>query len=120
MMWFGFLVLYDLLGMQQATRVCHVLPDNSVNSSCPFQTCATLSEYRGNDFMFTESDIEYHFLPGEYQVSTEMIIAFVENVSFHGIVGDSLPPVVLKFHPSLSQPIVIVTCKNVTISNIIF
>ena len=49
-----------------------------------------------------------------------MIIAFVENVSFHGIVGDSLPPVVLKFHPNLSQPIVIVTCKNVTISNIIF
>ena len=51
MMWFGFLVLYDFLGMQQATGVCHVLPDNSVNSSCPFQTCATLSECCGNDLM---------------------------------------------------------------------
>jgi len=115
----GCLVLYILQGICATT--VYVIPDDLVNnSSCPFQPCATLSEVCGDHCMLTESNIEYLFLPGEYRVTTEIVIAYADNVSFHGIAGDSLPPVVVKFHSSLSQPILITTCNYVSISNIIF
>ena len=105
MKWFAFLAVY-IFSCTHGSSIFYVLPDNSTSSSCPFQPCAKLSEYLNDDFdlMFVLSDLEFHFLPGEYQV-TEIFIEYVYNFSFHGIVGDSLPPVVLKFHSNVSEPI---------------
>jgi len=55
-----------------ATKIFYVLLDNSSHTSCPSQPCATLSEYLldNNDTLPVESNVEYHFLPGEQHLPT--------------------------------------------------
>ena len=80
-----------------ATEILYVLPDNSTNAvSCPSQTCATLSQYVLDDGTLpVESNVEYHFLPGEHHVPANMILRNLHNFSITGIFSNLSLPVVL-------------------------
>ena len=69
MEWIRFLVLpVCVLSCAYATRVYYVLPDNSTNSSCPLQPCATLSKYLSDGLMSAVSNIEYRNLDRNFVV----------------------------------------------------
>ena len=67
-------------------QIFYVLPDNSTNSSCLFQPCATLSQYLldNNGSLPVVSNVEYHFLPGEHHVPTGMFLRYLHNVTMTG------------------------------------
>ena len=99
-------------------QVFYVLPDNPINTNCPSQPCATLSQYLYNDTLPVVSNVEYHFLPGEHRVPTNMILQNLHNFLIIGsqsfilsstvIIGDSQS--YLKF----------VNSVNVTVNNVAF
>ena len=94
------LQLFTLLAVQlllsEATRISYVLPDNSTNVSCPFQPCATLSEYLlDNGTLPVVSNVQYYFLPGEHHIPANMLLQDLCNFSMIGTVKESPPPVVL-------------------------
>ena len=79
-----------------ATRILYVLPDNSTNASCPYQPCATLSEYLlDNGTLPVVSNVQYYFLPGEHHVPANMLLQDLCNFSIIGTVKESPLPVVL-------------------------
>ena len=65
-----------------ATKVYYVLPDNISPVHYPSQPCAQYLQ--DNSTLSFVSDVEYHFLPGEHQVTTNMMIQGVENLSLSG------------------------------------
>ena len=67
-------------------QIFYVLPDNSTNTSCLFQPCATLSQYLldNNGSLPVVSNVEYHFLPGEHYVPTDMFLQHLHNVTMTG------------------------------------
>ena len=101
-------------------QVFYVLPDNSTNTICSFQACATLSQYmlHNDGSLPVVSNVVYHFLPGEHRVPTNMTLQNLHNFMIIGsqsfilsstvIIGDSQSYV--KFLDSV----------NVTINNIAF
>ena len=94
--------------MSTATEIMYVLPDNSTNAaSCPSQPCATLSQYLlDNGTLPVVSNVEYHFLPGEYHVPANMILKGLHNFSIIGMF-------------SSSSPVVLVGCSQVYVIEII-
>ena len=73
-------LLLQLFSVYAASyQVFYVLPDNSTNASCSTQSCATLSQYYSdnNGSLPVLSNVEYHFLLGEYHIN--------EQVKFHGL-----------------------------------
>ena len=65
-----------------ATRVFYVLPDNSTNVNCPFQPCATLSQYLlDNSTLPVVLNVQYSFLPGEHHVPASMVLQNLHNFS---------------------------------------
>ena len=103
-----------------STEILYVLPDNSTNSSCLTQPCATLSQYLlDNGTLSVVSNVEYHFLPGEHHVPANMTLQNLYNFSIIGNVSETSPPVVLV---GCSQPYVIVITNShfVNINNVMF
>ena len=79
-----------------ANKILYVLPDNSTNTSCTHQPCATLSQYLLDDGTLPDvENVEYHFLPGEHQIPANMVLENLHNFSIVGIVGKSSLQVVL-------------------------
>ena len=64
-----------------AQQVFYVSPDNSTSTSCPFQPCATLSQYMldNNGSLPVVLNVEYHFLPGEHYIPTNMTLQYLHN-----------------------------------------
>ena len=101
-------------------HIFHVLPDNSTNASCSFQPCATLSQYvlDNNGSLPVVSNVEYHFLPGEHRVPTNMTLQYLHNVTFTGISSNEALSTV--FFVYLREYIEISNSVNFTISNVLF
>ena len=119
-----FLVLIYLLGNavweSTANKILYVMPDNSTNTSCTSQPCAILSQYLLDDGSLRDvENVEYHFLPGEHQVPTNIVIKNLHNFSIIGIVHKSSLQTVLVscFH---SYVLKIYTSHYVTIRNVMF
>ena len=104
-----------------ATEILYVLPDNSTDAvSCPSQPCATLSQYL-NDTLPVVSNVEYHFLPGEHHVPTNMTLQDLHNFSIIGTVGKPSPLAVLVLVDCPQSFIInIIDSYNVTIANVMF
>ena len=100
-------------------EVFYVSPDNSTNTSCSFKPCATLSQYLldNNGSLPVVSNVEYHFLPGEHHVPTNMTLQYLHNftitTSFNGVWS-----AMLFIH--LQSDLIISDSINLTISNIMF
>ena len=121
MSWFHLVVILVIqLWISEATRILHVLPDNLTNATCPFQPCATLSEYLlDNGTLPVVSNVQYYFLPGEHHVPANMLLQNLCNFSIIGTVKESPPPVVL-VGCLQSYVINIINSYNVTIANVVF
>ena len=80
--------------LSNATQIFSVLPNNPTNVSCPSQPCATLDQYLlDNGTLPVVSNVEYHFLPGEHAVPTNIQIKNAHNFT---LVGDiSADPLVV-------------------------
>ena len=78
-------------------QVFYVSPDNSTNTSCPFQPCATLSQYLldNNGSLPVVSNVEYHFLPGEHHLPTNMTLQYLHNFTMTGSSSYEVSPAVL-------------------------
>jgi len=98
-----------------ATTVYNVLPDNISPVHCPSQPCATLSQYlKDNSTISFVSDVEYHFLPGEYLVTTNIIIHHVKNFILSG--NKRTSPSLLECHSGVF--ISVEFSNNVTITGV--
>ena len=103
------------------TEVFYILPDNPTNVHCPSQPCATLSQYLldNNGTLPVASNVEYHFLPGEHQVTTNVTLKHLNNFTLCGEFTDNSSPVMLVFcsHKSF---LYITNSFKVKIANITF
>ena len=101
-------------------QVFYVSPDNSTNPSCSSQPCATLSQYLldNNGSLPVVSDVEYHFLPGEHHVPTNMTLQNLHNFLITGSQSFILSPTVI-IGDSRSY-VKIVDSADVIINNIAF
>ena len=98
-------------------EVFYVSSDNSTNTSCPFQPCATFSQYLldNNGSLPVLIYAEYHFLPGEHHVPTNMTLQGLFNVT---ILGSTLSPT--KFIGDFQSYLKVVDSLYVTIKNVVF
>ena len=121
MKWYKILILVTTqICTSIAAEVLYVSPDNSNNDSCPFQPCATLSQYLlDNGTLPVVSNVEYHFLPGEHHVPANMTLINLHNFSLIGTVNNSSSPVEL-VGCSRSYIIRIINSYSVTIANVMF
>jgi len=101
-------------------QVLYVLPDNSSNTSCPSQPCATLSQYLldNNGTLPVVSTVEYHFLPGEHHLSCILMIENAFNFSMLAYAYTTSSPAVIMCSPV--SHVVILHSSNVTIESFIF
>ena len=101
-------------------RVFYVLPNNSTNTSCPFESCATLSQYLldNNGSLPIVSNVEYHFLPGEYHIRANITLKYLHNFTITGISSYKVSPAVLFI--DVQAHIEIGNSVNVIISNVVF
>ena len=105
-----------------STEILYVVPDNSTNTSCPSQPCATLSQYYSldNGTLPVESNVEYHFLLREHQVPANMILQNLHNFSIIGTISKPSPLAVLVLVDCPQSYIInIIDSYNVTIANVI-
>ena len=100
-------------------EVFYVSPDNSTNTSCSFQPCATLSQYLldNNGSLPVVSNVEYHFLPGEHHVPTNMTLQYLHNFTITTSFNE-VWSAILFIH--LQSDLIISDSINLTISNITF
>ena len=103
-----------------AKQVFYVSPDNSTNTSCLFQPCATLSQYLldNNGLLPVVSNVEYHFLPGEHHVPTNMTLQYLHNFTISGCHDSTLTLTVII--GGLKSFIRILDSEDVTIKSVIF
>ena len=101
-------------------QIFYVSPDNSTDTSCLFQPCATLSQYLldNNGSLPVVSNVEYHFLPGEHHLPTNMTLHYLHNFTMTGSCYSKVSPAVLFFN--LQVYVEIGSSFNVTISNVVF
>jgi len=92
----------------------YVIPDNISPAHCPSQPCATLSQYlQKNSALSFVSDVEYHFLPGEHFVTSDILIQHVSKFVFSGS-AETIPS--LKCHTGVF--IMIYSSSNVNITHL--
>ena len=110
---FSFITIITSIAGQQ---IFYVSPDNSINTSCLFQPCATLSQYLldNNGSLPVVSNVEYHFLPGEHHLPTNMTLQYLHNFTMTGYRNSTSISAVIVEH------IQILYSTNVTIKNMIF
>ena len=74
-----------------AYKILHVLPNNSTDSNCPCQPCATLGQLLLNNdgSLPITVNVEYHFLPGKHQVTNRIILQYLDNFSLVGIANSN-------------------------------
>ena len=102
-----------------ATRLFYVLPANDTHTNCPSQPCVTLSSYlEEKSILSSTSDVEFHFLPGEHHVTSNMEMWNVSNFSIIGVgINTSKSAVIIC---KLQSFVAFLHSHNITVSNIIF
>ena len=103
-----------------ATNILYVMSDSSIDTNCSFHPCATLSRYLSdNGTLPVVVNVEYHFLPGEHQIPSNMVLRDLHNFSIIGVVNKSSSSAVLVgcFHLYILK---ILASHNVIIRNVMF
>ena len=114
-------MVLHIIWSSTASDIFYVIPDNPGSLSCPFQPCATLTQYSldNNGTLPVVSNVQYRFLPGEHYVNFTLSVQRGSNISLIGTTTkDNLLPVVLvdihKSYISVNHSI------NVTIAKLSF
>jgi len=81
---------------------------------CPSQPCTTLDDLLLNNNLSNISNVEFNLLPGVYNVTSNIVLQHVYNVSF---VGSNVSNVIINCD---ENAFVLAYSHNVTISNLIF
>ena len=117
-----FMVFTVISLLATATTIFYVLPDDSTTDSCPSQLCATLSQYLldNNGTLPVVSNVEYHFLPGEYH-QDNILIQYANNFTITGAtnIGLLLTEWVSRCYQS-NYLLIIKYSRNVKIINMVF
>ena len=99
-----------------AYKILYVLPNNSTDSNCPCQPCATLGQLLLNNdgSLPITVNVEYHFLPGKHQVTNRIVLQYLHNFSLVGIANSNTLKAVIICRIQIYNSI------NVTLKNVIF
>ena len=102
-----------------ATLVFYVQPDNSTNVSCPSQPCATLSQYLldNNGTLPVVSNVEYHFLPGEHQVPSDVVLQYLTKVTIAGATSNR--PMLVSYSYQSKYLLIIAHSHKVKLINLV-
>ena len=99
------------------TGIFYVLPDNSSNTSCPSQPCATLNQYLSSTSPGM-SNITFIFLSGEHDLLSNITMQHVYNVTMVGYYNNLSPAII--FCHSADAVIIFINYFNITISSLVF
>ena len=116
MKWIFCIAILKLWIIATAVKLCHVIPVYSYTTYC-LQPCTTLDDLLLNNSLSNISNVEFKLLPGVYNVTSNIVIQHVHNVSFVGITNSKAPEVILKCSSGVF--FVVIDSFNVTISNFI-
>ena len=102
-----------------ATLIFYVQPDNSTNVSCPSQPCATLGQYLldNNGTLPVVSNVEYHFLPGEHQVPSDVVLQYLTNVTIAGATSNR--PMLVSYSYQSKYLLIITHSHKVKLINLV-
>ena len=84
---------------------------------CPSQPCTTLDDLLLNNSLSNISNVEFKLLSGVYNVTSNILIQHVHNVSFIGVVDKSISVVLKCFYRASFH---VIYSYNVTISHLLF
>jgi len=84
---------------------------------CLSQPCITLDDLLLNNNLSNISNVEFMLLPGVYNVASNIVMQYVHNVSFVGVLNKPMGVILNCFYRTSLQ---IICSYNVTISNSIF
>ena len=112
-----FIIFISLLRLITATGVYYVTPDDDqsdINNDCPIDhECHTLQYYLLNTSKYFTSNIQLHFLQGNFYINEDIVIDSLHNFS---LVGSGVNDTLIQCStPSL---IAIINCTNAVIKNI--
>ncbi|XP_065915481.1 uncharacterized protein [Dysidea avara] len=113
------IVLFTItqLWINVVALVIHVVPDHPNIINCPSQPCTTLDNLLLNNSLSNISNVEFKLLPGVYNVTSNLVIQHVHNVSFVGVEYASMDVILKCFYRTSFQ---VVYSYNATISNLVF
>ena len=120
MEWYTIFILLAIqIWISVSVKLFYVLPDNDTAVSCPSQPCATLSQYLlDNGTLPVASNVEYHFLPGEHRIITNMVLQNLQNFSLIGTVSKPTLVVLVLVDYSQTLTVDIINSYNVTTAHI--
>ena len=95
----------------------YVLPDDSTNASCPSHPCATLSQYMVN--ISGMSHVKFLFLSGKHNLTSNITMRHVGNVTMTGVGHDNLVPATILCN-SAKAVMYFNVAFNLTIANLMF
>jgi len=73
-----------------ATSKMNFVVSQNLGYRCPSQPCTTLDDLLLNNSLSNISNVEFKLLPGVYHVTSNIVIQHVHNVSFGGVVNESV------------------------------
>ena len=79
------LLMMSLVQSTSCSRVYHVIPDDHYSTS---DNTYTLKHYLNNTSKYFTSNVQLHFLPGQYFLNTDLIISNISNFSLVGNISD--------------------------------
>ena len=109
-------VVFIQLWTKIATLTISVVSDPPNIINCP-QPCTTLNDLLLNNSLSNISNVEFKLLPGVYNVTSNIVIQHVHNVSFVGVVNKSVSVVLKCFYRASLQ---VICSRSVTIPNLLF
>ena len=116
--WFKFASIVHVISTCTTTKILYVLPDNVSDVNCPSQpyACATLGQYLlDNGSLPVLSNVEYHFLPGEHHVNSNVDILDGFNLS---LIGFGVSPATLVCNSHFNVGVFL--SYKVSIRNLVF
>ena len=117
-----FVLITIFVWLATATEIFFVLPDNSSHTSCSSQPCATLSQYLldNNGTLPVVSNVEYHFLPGEHYLPTNLMLQNLTNFTLIGATINGSLLTVLVSNCESQYLVTIFDSHEIKITNVFF
>ena len=97
-----------------SSRVYHVIPDDHYPTN---DNTYTLQHYLNNTSKYFTSNVQLHFLPGQYFLNTDLIISNISNFSLVGNISDGEVHTVI----NCTSPagVLVISSEDILISNIV-